>query len=467
MPIPDGRLAALLFVAAFLVRLLAVLGSAIFGTDGGGFLLMADWMAEGRFHDALSLTYHPLYPLLIALLRPVAGSAETAGNALSVILGAAAIIPLFLTMRAIFGRPAAFIVGLLYAFGPSILDVQSDVMTEGTYHFFLFSSMWLTLRMMEEPSLERGAVLGASAAAALLTRPEGLLAVVLAVAWPLAARDRFLQRAGGVLVAAAVLLLLLSPYLLWVKSVRGRWALSARSSMISAEKAIAGETGGKGGLYRIYADSVFRMTALGILIPFHLAGLALLKNVGRRKALFYLSFMLGLMGGPLAALQTHDFMSGRYLLAGMTLMNGLAASGIAAAMAHPRARWHPAAWAGLLFVVAVLPGSRAFRHRRDEIRHAPAAAAWILSQGPPPRGVTGPIQQVAYLAGSRSLYGATPEALRQLIAGKEIDYAVYTERDVEKRPDYVAMLRTSDLLRPPVEIAGPPGTVKIYVQRVR
>jgi len=35
VPISDGRLAALLFAAAFLARLVACLGTAIFGTDGG------------------------------------------------------------------------------------------------------------------------------------------------------------------------------------------------------------------------------------------------------------------------------------------------------------------------------------------------------------------------------------------------------------------------------------------------
>lgn len=471
MPLSDGRLAALLFAAAFLVRLLACLGTAIFGTDGGQFLLMADWMAEGRFQDALALTYHPLYPLLIAVLRPAAGSAEAAGFALSVGLGAAAAVPLFRTMRALFGRPAAFIAGLLYAFGPAVLDVQSDVMTEGTFLFFLFSSMWLTGRMMEEPSLERGVVLGASAAAAFLTRPEGLLAIVLAVGWPLLARDRLLKRAGGVLVAAAVILLLLSPYLLWVKSVRGRWALSARASMLSAEKAVLGEEvpRTRTGLYVIYADSAFRMTALGILIPFHIAGAVLLRKAGRRSALFYLSFTLGLLGGPLVALRTHDFMSGRYLLGGMTLLNGLAASGIVAAMARlPDARWRPAVCAGFLLVVAVLPGARAFRLRRHELLGAPAAAQWIRAQGPAPRGVSGPIQQVAYLAGSPSRSTArTPGGLREQIETGEAEYFVYTERDVEKRPEFVAMLRACDRLRPPVEISGPPGTVKIFVHRVR
>ena len=114
---------------------------------------MADWMAAGRFHDALSLAYHPLYPLLVAAARPLAGGTEAAAGLVSTILGAAATAPLFLAARAIFGRPAAFFVALLYAFTPDLVELQSEPMTEGAYMFFLFSSLWLTWRMMESPSL--------------------------------------------------------------------------------------------------------------------------------------------------------------------------------------------------------------------------------------------------------------------------------------------------------------------------
>lgn len=477
MPISDRRLAALLFGAAFLARLVACLGTAIFGTDGGHFLLMADWMAAGRFHDALSIAYHPLYPLLIAVAAPVAGGTEAAGSAVSVLLGSAAIVPLFLTVRAFFGRPPAFFVALLYAFSPALIDYQSEPMTEGTYMFFLFSSLWLTWRMSEEPSLERGAVLGAAAAATFLVRPEGLLAVAMALGWPLLRRDRWMQRGGGVLVSLAVIVLLAAPYLLWVKEERGRWGLSVRPSAISAEKAVSEEEArqdpaAKSRLYGKYFNSMLQQTGYGVLIPFHLLGLASLRGVGLRRALFYLSWPAGLLGGPLFVLRSHDFMSERYLLAGMTLLNAIAALGLTAAIAWlarraPESKWKPAALVFLL-LVAVLPGAAALRLRRQELRSARTAAVWIRAQGPPPRAMSGPLAQVAYLAGTRSIYsGLTPDALRDQIRAREVDLYAYTEKDVERRPEYIAMLRSCDLLQPPVEIQGPPGTVKVYLQRVR
>jgi hypothetical protein len=54
VPLSDARLAGLLFAAAFLARLVACLGTAIYGTDGGHYLLMADWMGDGRFRSIRS-----------------------------------------------------------------------------------------------------------------------------------------------------------------------------------------------------------------------------------------------------------------------------------------------------------------------------------------------------------------------------------------------------------------------------
>src|SRR5579872_1201012 len=101
----DTRWAALLFAAAFLSRVVAALGTAMFGTDGCHYLLMADWMREGRFHDALLIAYHPLYPLLIAATRSLCASTEQAGNVVSILLGSAATLPLFHCAKTAFGRP--------------------------------------------------------------------------------------------------------------------------------------------------------------------------------------------------------------------------------------------------------------------------------------------------------------------------------------------------------------------------
>jgi 4-amino-4-deoxy-L-arabinose transferase-like glycosyltransferase len=481
----DARFAALLFAAALLARLVSWMGLCFFGPDSANFLIMADWMGEGRFQDALAMAYHPFYPLLIAVAKPLAGGSVAAGHAISILLGAAATVPLFNVAKAVFGRPAAFISALTYAFHPRIVDVQSDVMTEATFMFLFVSSMWLTWRMMEEPSPERGVVLGLASAAAFLTRPEGILAIMLALGWPvveiLRRREAGAKRIGEVLLMLAVILVALSPYLFWVKSVRGHWAFSIRPSLISAERATGIYSGpedrgssllGAPKLYKDYVQSILRLNLHGALFPFHLIGLASLGGLGLRRGLFYFSFLGGLLGGVLYTLRQHNAMSDRYLMVAMTLFMALAGVGIVSAFRHaarrwPEARWRPAACATLILLIAVIPGLRWLSLRRLEDRSFSEAARWIRSQGNPSPSVSG-TSQVAYLSGGRILpLPSSPDEIRRDIDVDRVGFFVYDSRDLKALSPTVKMLASCQWLEPAVKIEGPPGTLNIYVQRVK
>jgi hypothetical protein len=481
----DARLAGLLFALAFLARVVSWMGLAIFGPDSANFLIMADWMGEGRFHDALSMAYHPFYPLLIAVAKPLAGGSVAAGHAISILLGAGATVPLFNIVRVVFGRPAAFITALIYAFHPRIVDVQSDVMTEATFMFLFLSAMWLTWRMMEEPSLEQGVVLGLAAALSFLARPEGILAIALAVGWPVVEmvrrREAAARRIGEILLMTAVILVVLSPYLFWVKSVRGHWSLSVRPSLISAERAAGVYKGpedrgteimGSSKLYKDYGQSILRLNLHGALFPFHILGLASLRGLGLRRGLYYFSFLGGLMGGILFTLRQHNAMSDRYLMAAMTLFTAVAAVGIVSAFRYaarrwPEARWRPAACGALLLLIAVVPGFRWLHLRRLEDRSYADAARWIRSQGRPPPCLSG-TAQVAYLSGCRPvLLPSSPGGIRNCIDVDRVGYFVYDTRDVNSLSSIVGILASCELLEPPVKIEGPPGSLNIYIQRVK
>lgn len=480
---PDSRLSLWLFTAALLARAVSCMGLGLFGPDGPNFLIMGDWMREGRFQDALSMAYHPLYPLLIAVAGPAAGGSIPAGHAVSILLGAAACVPLFFVTRELFGRPSAFFATLIYALHPRIVDVQSDVMTESTFMCFFLGSMAMTWRMAEQPSMERGITLALAASGAFLTRPEGILAVVLAVCWPAAdllARRKLDGKALGALAVMTVsLMVLMFPYLLWVKSVRGHWGLSVRPSLLSAELATGVQAGSEGRtgvgsskLYWNYFQSILRLNLHGALFPFHLLGLWSLKSIGLRRILFYGAFTGGLMGGVLLTLRMHDAMSDRYLMVPMTLLGGLAGLGLAtlvreAARRRPDARWRPALCGALVLALAVLPSFRWLHVRRMEDRSYAVAADWIRSQGKPVRAVSG-TAQVAYLAGARPvLPPATPEQLRSQIEKNGVEYFVYDERDVASRVPMVGMLASSALVGPAETFRGPAGTLAVYVQRVR
>ncbi len=473
----DGRLAGWAFGGAFLIRLTAWMGAAIFGTDGCHYLLMADRLGAGRFHDALSIAYHPMYPLLTAMGRIPLQDTALAAGLVSITLGAAAVFPLFLLVRAVFGRAEAFVAALLYAFNPSLIDVQSDVMTEGTFSFFFLSAMALTWRILEEPAPSRAVVLGLAAAAAYLTRPEGVLAAVLAVAWPIVElarrRDRVASRTAAVALTLVALVLAASPYLLWIRSVKGHWDLSMRPSVTAAEQAVGlipaeGDVA-VGSAYPLFFKSLLRLTYL-VTIPFYLIGFATLGRLRPFAALFYFSFPAGYFAGLLYALRRHSFMTWRYVTLPMTLMMAVAAVGLVVVLRAMHRRWPQASWrpAALLLCVAALPCVRWLAPSRWECRSYVTAAAWIRNHPPVPEAFSGPVQQVAYLAGGRSFYSAgTCDGIRAQIGRDRVGWYVYTEKDQEMRPGWWDMVRSCDALEPPVEIQGPPGTWKVYLQRAR
>jgi 4-amino-4-deoxy-L-arabinose transferase-like glycosyltransferase len=468
----DGRLAAFLFLAAFLARLVLALGTLIFGTDGGQMLYMADRMSEGRFHEALSVTYHPFYPFLVSVLRTFLGSTERAGFGVSIALGSAAVVPLFLLTRAIFGRPAAFITGLIFAFHPYTLDVHADVMTEGTFVFFLCSSMWLGWRSMEDPAVERGVLAGLTAAAAYLTRAEGMLVMALVPAWQgvdlLLRRDRWAARLGSIGLGIAAMVILLFPFLLWVKSVHPekKWGASAKYSVTQAGAVQEVGYGARAG--RVAFSLVRMMFYVGV--PFYLLGLLGLRGLEARKALFFLSFPLLHLAGLFWALQKVPYMSYRYVIPVMNLMAVVMALGVIQTIRYlsrrlPDPRWVLAAQAVVL-VAAVGVGVRAFGVHRVEDNIARDVAAWIRSQGGTERGIFTSLDQAGYLSGTRSFwYPSDWEGFNRAVDARQSDYFVYTDRDLKSgRPDYLGRLPGCDRLEPSHVIHG---KWTVYIQRAK
>ncbi|HLY12562.1 MAG TPA: glycosyltransferase family 39 protein [Planctomycetota bacterium] len=484
---PEARLVALLFLTAALVRLVSWMGLAMFGPDGSVYLTMADLMREGRFQEALSMAYHPLYPLLVAATGMATSGSVLAGHLVSILLGASAVVPLFKIAQEFFGRPAAFVTGLFYSFHSPLVEVQTDVMTDATFLFFFLSAVWLTWRLSVDPTLEGAVTLGITAAAAFLTRPEGLLSIALAVGWPLLClawrRAAALRSLGSIALAAGVVLLLIMPYLFWVKADRGHWAFSVRPSALSAERSagitdertrrIYADSKPDPQLYRRYGASLLRLNLYGLLFPFHLLGLARFRHADRARQAFYALCVIGYMGGVAWTLRKHNAMSDRYLMPAMVLLSALAGLGIvrAARLLGERIAteaWRPAAGGALIAALTVAPGLLFLGTRNQQQVSFPIAASWIRSQGGENRPISSTVPQVNYLAGRRFLpLPNTREEVRRQIVEERAQFFLYSERDVRSRTPDVRMLVACEWLEAPIEAAGPPGTEKLFLQRVK
>lgn len=482
----EPRLAALLVAGAFLARLVAYLGTGIFGTDSAQFLLMAEWMGEGRFQEALAITYHPLYPLLVAAAAPWAGGVEPAGFWVSMVLGSAAAAPLYFLVSSTFGRPAAFLTGVFYCFQPHTVELQADVMTEGTFSFFLFGAAWMCRKGLEDPSVERALLAGLAASAAYLTRPEGILAVAFVTAWPavewVRRRDRAPMRLGGAALALAAAALLAFPFLLWVRKETGAWGLSAKGSVRNAGWAPA-PPGGEAesalpedppssvaSRYGRFAHSVVRVTSI-VTIPFLLLGLSELRGRDLGRMIFYFSLPAAYLGGLLWSLRTHPYWSYRYVVPSMNLLFVLAALGVLAAARYAARRWpgrRGVAWMGpaLVVLAAVAPYVRHLRTHRTEEAALREAGAWLRARGA--TRVMSTTDKVGFFVGRKVLaFPGNPAGLRG--AGAP-EYYVYLEKDLASgKPPYLSRLGEEAGAGAPIVFPDPPrkGLWKVYVRPAR
>lgn len=233
-PTPRLVLASLVALAAG-VRIGTAWQTAVIFNDGPSFLAVAALFHEGRWADAFAHSYHPLYPLLTALLAPVVGDFARAGVWISVVSGALAVAALHAFLKAAFGARAAFGGAALLAVHPYASRYSADVQSEGLYMVLFLAALAAAWRAIDRASPLRAAGAGALSAAAYLVRPEGLGVAVVALAFCalLLVQGRmavsvFLRVAAALVVGAIVVG---GPYVAYLHEVTGRFTLTQKKSV--------------------------------------------------------------------------------------------------------------------------------------------------------------------------------------------------------------------------------------------
>ncbi len=240
----DRRAAMILLAAAFVTRAVSAAAASIVAPDGVRYIEAARLFSQGRFREGLSDNFHPLYPLLIAVFKPVCGGFESAAFCVPMVFSSFAVLFLFWTLRPSFGRAPALAACTLFAVLPHFVRAGSDTISEGLFHFFAIFAFWAGARAFREGKAVPAVLGGMSAGAAYLTRPEGILVlgafgvhtVVCIVAKPLE---------GSRLKAAVIGLVFLggfvcmgSPYLGYIRDETGKWDISRKKTLDNFSKTL-------------------------------------------------------------------------------------------------------------------------------------------------------------------------------------------------------------------------------------
>jgi hypothetical protein len=147
----DRRHLAILFFVGLVLRVFAFSQTYMISNDGAfQYIPVARLFYNNDYLQALHQPQLPLYPFLISMFTHITGSFELSGQLLSIIFSLAALVPLYLIGKSLFGPKAAFWTTILYLINPLMLHSSVDVLKEGLLIFFFLFSVYCSLRFLQE-----------------------------------------------------------------------------------------------------------------------------------------------------------------------------------------------------------------------------------------------------------------------------------------------------------------------------
>ncbi len=236
-----STLAVLLGIALFAVAIrLAWLvwhGPSEITWDGAEYARIAANLIAGHGYVGLRGTtmfvFPPLYPLAIAALLPLAHDVAQAGLDVSLLSGAAFVLPMYGITASCYGRKAGYAAALLAAVLPFAVQLSTVVLADMLFLTLAATGMHFLLRIVNGGRTAEAVACSVAFALAYLTRPEGVLLWGLAAGVVLVrfAPRRAGRQRGAVLMLALVLpfLVLSAPYVAFLTSHAGHIRIEGKS----------------------------------------------------------------------------------------------------------------------------------------------------------------------------------------------------------------------------------------------
>jgi 4-amino-4-deoxy-L-arabinose transferase-like glycosyltransferase len=216
------------------VRILVYKFTYLIAIDGATFYLgPAQYFASGQWMEGLGSGYHPLYPLLVALFSMFLGDFQFSGQMISILFGALTVIPVYYLTKGMFHRWAGFLSSLFLAILPHHATLSADFLSDTTYIFLFVSAVWVGWKALRTEDWKIFFLAGVVAALAYLTRAEGIGALLILSLWvPFRKSGLPYLKKGITLLALLVsFLLIASPYIFYLRSYTGTWAISRKPSV--------------------------------------------------------------------------------------------------------------------------------------------------------------------------------------------------------------------------------------------
>ncbi len=137
------------------------------------------WQKTYYFFIPLSDGKTPLFMWLLAPLLKLGADPLLTGRLLSVISGLATLIGVYFLVKTLFDKKTALVAAILVIFQPFLLFYDRLSIVDSLLTALTVWSFYVTYLLLTKPSIKLGIILGLLAGAVLLTKPSGLLFLLL------------------------------------------------------------------------------------------------------------------------------------------------------------------------------------------------------------------------------------------------------------------------------------------------
>jgi len=225
---------AILLLASLLLSAYLLSRTYVISLDGAfQYIPIAKDFASGLFGKALSHNQQPLYSLIVAFVSRWMSDFEMAGKLVSSFFGILIIFPIYLLGKRIFDQKIAFLSALFLVIHPYIRRFSADVLKESTYLFFLGTAVWFAWKTVEKDEIYPYFFIPIFSAIAYLVRPDGIEVVLVVFFYTLFIKKFNVPGKKGAVILFLILssVILLFPYLLYLRESTGEWTLSKSKSI--------------------------------------------------------------------------------------------------------------------------------------------------------------------------------------------------------------------------------------------
>jgi 4-amino-4-deoxy-L-arabinose transferase-like glycosyltransferase len=188
----------------------------------------------GIFNNGIQLNFPPLYPLMIAAVSLIVGSAEIAARAINIALGAVLVIPVFKIAEVLHGRKAAVAAAALVVFHPVLIAGAASTYAEGVYLTLMIFALLFLVRWAIHRRLSTSIAAGMFFGIAYLVRPEAFLLAGLFAAGGLVAAVFVAERRRTILGSLALLgafVVIAAPNVAFLTYNTGKFRIEAKGTL--------------------------------------------------------------------------------------------------------------------------------------------------------------------------------------------------------------------------------------------